>query len=144
MNVRSGRPLSKKVFRQFLSYALIGALTNLIGYALYLFLTYLWGAPKLTMTILYSVGALVGFLANRRFTFRHEGHIGVAGTRYLLVQLSGYILNLLLLVMFVDLLGFSHQIVQAIAIIMVAVFLFALSRIFVFAPPKVADGAIRS
>lgn len=134
----------RNTLRQMFSYALIGVLTNLLGYALYLLLTYFWGAPKLTMTALYSVGALIGFFANRRFTFRHDGHIGVAGVRYLLVQLSGYLLNLLLLVFFVDCLGYAHQIVQAVAIVVVAVFLFVLSRVFVFATHPAGTGVIGS
>ncbi|WP_035373349.1 GtrA family protein [Pseudoduganella violaceinigra] len=121
------------MLRQFFSYALVGALTNLAGYMLYLLLTYLWGAPKLTMTLLYAVGALSSFFANRRFTFRHHGHIGAAGARYLLVQLSGYLLNLIFLVVFVDWLGFPHQFVQAVAIVVIAIYLFILSRFFVFA-----------
>lgn len=124
---------SKKIFLQLFRYALIGVLTNLLGYAIYLLLTYFWGSPKLTMSILYSIGAVVSFFANRRFTFQHDGHLGVAGVRFLMVQLSGYLLNLLLLVVFVDRLGVSHQIVQAFAIVVVAIFLFVLSRIFVFA-----------
>jgi putative flippase GtrA len=85
------------------------------------------------MTALYFTGAVIGFFANRRFTFRHDGHIGVTGGRFLMTQLLGYLLNLLLLVLFVDWLGFAHQIVQALAIIVVAVFLFVMFRVFVFA-----------
>lgn len=122
----------KETFRQLFSYALIGVLTNVLGYAIYLFLTHLWGAPKITMTALYVVGASVGFFANRRYTFRHDGSIGVAGVRYLLLQTAGYLLNLAVLLVFVDWLGVAHQIIQAIAIIVVAIFLFVMSRVFVF------------
>lgn len=122
----------KETFRQLFSYALIGILTNVLGYAVYLLLTHLWGAPKITMTALYFVGASAGFFANRRYTFRHDGSIGVSGVRYLLVQAAGYLLNLTLLLVFVDWLGVAHQIIQAIAIIVVAIFLFVVSRVFVF------------
>ena len=133
-----------RALRQLFSYALIGVLTNLLGYALYLLLTYFWGAPKLTMTALYTVGAIIGFFANRHYTFGHDGHIGAAGVRYLFVQLLGYLLNLSLLLLFVDLLGFAHQIVQAVAIIVVAILLFVLSRLFVFAPKQTKNEALRS
>ena len=137
--------LSKsKTLRQLFRYAVIGLLTNFLGYALYLLLTYLWNFPKGTMTVLYSAGALIGFFANRRFTFCHDGSIGMAGLRYLFSQLLGYLLNLSLLVLFVDWLGFAHQLVQAIAIIVVAIFLFVLSRFFVFAPQLSENRAIRS
>ncbi|WP_427185186.1 GtrA family protein [Bordetella bronchialis] len=122
----------RKLLPQFLRYALIGVLTNLIGYILYLALTHLWGMPKVTMTMLYSMGVAIGFFANRRFTFRHEGHVAKAGARYLLAQFLGYLANFSILVVFVDWLGFAHQIVQAAAIIMVAILLFFLSRFFVF------------
>lgn len=138
------RPSKNKTLRQLFSYAFIGLLTNILGYALYLLLTYFLGAPKLTMTALYSAGALISFFANRRFTFRHDGRIGVTGMRYLFAQLLGYLLNLTLLVLFVDWLGFEHQIVQAVAIVVVTIFLFVLSRFFVFAPQLAENGAIRS
>lgn len=96
------------------------------------------------MSVLYLFGALVGFFANRRFTFRYDGHIGVAGLRYLFAQFLGYLLNLILLLLFVDWFGFSHQIVQAIAIVVVAIFLFALSRFFVFAHKSTEGEAVRS
>jgi putative flippase GtrA len=134
---------SKKTLRQFCSYVLIGVLINILGYALYLFLTYLSGAPKLTMTALYFLGASIGFFANRRFTFLHDGHIGAIAARYVLAQFIGYVLNLLLLVFFVDWLKFPHQIIQAIAIVTVAIFLFAVMRIFVFPPNLTATGFVR-
>lgn len=144
MGSDSTQASGKTAIRQLISYALIGLLTNLVGYALYLMLTYIWGSPKLTMTALYAVGAVIGFLANRRFTFRHEGRIDIAGFRYILAHLLGYLLNLSLLVVFVDWMGFAHQIVQAVAIIVVALFLFVLSRFFVFAPKLAENEAMRS
>ncbi|UVL89036.1 GtrA family protein [Pseudomonas sichuanensis] len=128
----------RKPLRQIFSYLLVGALTNLSGFGLYILLTYLGSTPKWTMTVLYSAGAIIGFFANRRFTFGHDGHVGSAGVRYLIAQLLGYLLNFILLLLFVDWLGFSHQIVQAIAIVVVAVFMFILSRAFVF-PPRTTE-----
>lgn len=144
MASESFRPSKSKTLRQLFSYAVIGLLTNFLGFTLYLLLTYFWSLPKLTMTVLYSVGALIGFFANRRFTFCHDGSIGMTGLRYMFAQLLGYLLNLSLLVLFVDWLGFAHQLVQAVAIIVVAIFLFVLSRFFVFAPQLSKNGAIRS
>ena len=121
-----------KSLRNFFVYAWIGVFTNVLGYVLYLILTKLWGAPKLTMTALYFLGALIGFFTNRRFTFRHDGSVSDTWVRYLLAQVLGYLLNLLIMLMFVDWLAFPHQAVQAIAIVLVAIFLFILLRFFVF------------
>ena len=58
-------------YQKFLSYALFDLFVSSFLYGLYLYLTYLWGAPKLTMMALYCAGVSIVFLANRRFTFRH-------------------------------------------------------------------------
>lgn len=121
-----------KTTRQLLSYVLIGVASNALGYSLYLIVTYFWGAPKLSMTILYLAGALISFFANRNFTFQHDGKVGQAGVRFLFAQILGYIINLILLTLFVDWLDYSHQIVQGVAIILVAIYLFLMLRFFVF------------
>ena len=134
---------SKKTFHQFCTYALIGIVTNVLGFAAYLILTYVWGAPKLTMTALYVFGVSIGFFANRRFTFEQGGSIAVTGVRYLLAQSLGYLLNLVFLLLFVDWLHFPHQIVQAISIVVVAIFLFVVLQFFVFSSSsKEAEGAL--
>ncbi len=122
-----------QLYRQLLIYAIIGVLTNLIIYGLYIFITNIFGWPKLTMTILYISGASIGFLANRRFTFCRTNRIGVAGVRYFLAQISGYFLNLFIFLIFVDWFDFSHQVIQAMAIFVVGIFLFVVMRVYVFA-----------
>ena len=134
MNAERSASSIIKTIRQFVAYALIGICTNAVGYAIYLFATHVWGAPKITMTVLYIVGAYSGFIANRRFTFQHDGSMGVAGGRYIVMQLIGYLINFGMLLVFVDVLNFPHQIVQAIAIGVVAIFLFVVLRLYVFVP----------
>lgn len=130
------------VFRQLLRYVLVGLATNCSGYALYLLLTYMGTTPKLTMSALYATAALLGFFANRTFTFRHDGHIGGAGVRFLLAHILGYVLNLALLLVFVDHLGFAHELVQGCAIVVVAAFLFVSFRLFVFPGKRPANSGV--
>lgn len=122
---------------QFFKYILTGILTNIIGYAAYWVITNYGFSPKWTVTVLYGISALLNFLANRWFTFRHNGHLGRASIRYILAQFAGYLLDILILILFVDWLGYAHQYVQAAAVFAVAFFLFILSRYFVFAPDKI-------
>lgn len=142
MNINVFRS-TKEAYRQLFNYAFIGVLINGMSYSIYFIFTYLSGAHKMTMTVLYLLGASIGFLANRRFTFRHDGCIGVTGVRYMLAQMTGYLLNLALLLLFADWLDFPHQIVQAISIVVVAIFLFVVLRIFVFTPSLTETGVIR-
>jgi len=118
--------------KQLVRYAVVGIASNLAGYLVYLFITWLGVGPKTAMTCLYLLGATVSFVGNRQWTFGHRGSIAAGALRFAFAHLLGYLLNLTLLVVFVDRLGFPHQLVQGIAIFVVAGFLFVLFRWFVF------------
>ncbi len=127
-----GSDSANNSWRQLFRYGLVGIAINLLGYLIYLLLTFLGLTPKLTMTLLYFIGAFAGFWGNRNLTFRHQGSVLGSGVRYLVAHGLGYLINLLILVVFVDQLGFTHQYVQAIAIFVVAGYLFIAFKFFVF------------
>lgn len=117
---------------QLLKYISIGLITNITGYLFYLFITLLGATPKLTMTVLYGVGATINFFANKRLTFSYDGGSIGAGFRYVISYFVGYLINFSILVVMVDHLGCSHQWVQGMAIFIVAVFLFLACKYYVF------------
>jgi len=117
---------------QLIRYSLVGMISNLTMYFVYLLITYLGIEPKTAMTLVYIIGASIGFIGNREWTFAHRGDSASAALRYGLAHLLGYLLNFLILFTFVDRLGFAHQWVQAMAIIIVAGFLFLVFKYFVF------------
>lgn len=119
---------------QMFRYSIIGIANNLAGYFFYLLMTYMSFSPKIVMSALYATGVGIGFFANRKWTFKHKGHYFNTGARYLIAHVLGYLLNLSILVVMVDKLGYLHQWVQAIAIFIVALFLFLLFKVFVFRP----------
>lgn len=122
----------RKFTAQFFRYGMVGIVSNLTGYLLFLIITF-WGiGPKAAMTLLYVVGATIGFLGNRQWTFSHHGTLLGSGSRYFVAHCFGYLINFIILFTFVDVLGFSHQWVQAIAIFIVAGFLFMAFKYFVF------------
>lgn len=117
---------------QFYRYGLIGLASNVLGYLLFLSITY-WGVElKIAMTLLYAVGVTVGFFGNRQWAFVHNGALLGSSTRYCIAHVFGYLINFLILFWFVDRLGYSHQWVQAGAIFVVAGFLFVAFKYFVF------------
>ena len=118
--------------RQLLRYAMIGIGSNVILYLAYLLLTGFGLGHKTAMTLLYGVGILQTFLLNRKWTFGHQGNIHGAFIRYVTVYLLGYLVNFSGLYIFVDVLGFAHQLIQGVMIILVAVLLFVLQRFWVF------------
>ncbi len=117
---------------QFIKYAIIGILTNLIGYLGYLLFTDLGADPKVVVSIMYPIGVLGGYFGNSNITFPEAKSNLAVSIKYFFIHFLGYGLNLSLLYLFVDNLGYSHRIVQAIAIIMVAIFLYASFKYFVF------------
>jgi putative flippase GtrA len=124
--------MAERALRQFARYALLGLAINAGGYLVYLAVTALGAEPKAVMSALYASGVLLGFVGNRQWAFAHAGRMLPSLARFLAAHALGYLLNLALLVVFVDRLGYPHQAVQAVAIGVVACFLFALLRLFVF------------
>jgi len=122
----------RKSFLQLIRYGLVGLAINLTGYLVYLLITHIGGTPKTTMSILYAMGIVLAYFGNRKLTFDHQGSVLASGTRFLITQFSGYIINLLILIIMVDKLGYDHRWVQAIAILVVAAFLFTAFKFFVF------------
>ena len=118
--------------RQLIRYGLVGIVNNLTIYGVYLLITQQGVEPKIAMTLTYILGMTIGFIGNRKWTFSHRGNFFGTLTRYLFAHLLGFLLNFALLLTFVDYLGFPHQWIQAMAIVVVAVFLFIMFKYFVF------------
>jgi len=119
-------------FVQLYRYGLVGVVVNLILYCAYWLITYLGIEPKKAMTVIYLSGVLIGFAGHRKWTFVHKGALLGSGARFFVAHMFGYLINYSILLTFVDMLGYSHQWIQAAAILVVAGFLFVAFRYFVF------------
>ncbi|MHB8810248.1 MAG: GtrA family protein [Desulfobulbaceae bacterium] len=118
---------------QFFRYAIVGLGSNILLYLGYLGLTATGIGHKTAMTLLYVSGALLTFIANRTWSFNHQGVVNTAFMRYVIAYVLGYLLNLALLWLAVDQLHLPHRDVQAAAIVVVAASLFVLHKYWVFA-----------
>jgi putative flippase GtrA len=117
---------------QFFRYAIVGLGSNAALYTGYLLATSLDMGHKTAMTLLYSAGIVGTFLLNRNWTFRRHSRSQRAFISYIAIYVFGYLVNFFGLYLFVDQVGYPHQIVQGILIIAVAVLLFLLQRYWVF------------
>ena len=131
----------KHALLQLVRYAIVGLASNAIGFGLYILLTAFGLGPKLAMSLLYGIGVLQTFLFNKRWTFGHQGAHGPVFVRYCIVYGTGYLVNFLALVVFVDQAGLPHQWVQGVMILVVAVLLFAAQRYWVFSEEFRSDAA---
>lgn len=120
------------LLKPLIRYAAVGVACNLIGYLAYLLLTFLGVEFKVAMSSLYLLGTFLGYLGNRHWTFEHKGKMAKSMFRYCLAHFSGYLLNLMLLMFFVDKMGYPHEWVQAAAVFVVGAFLFVTFKMFVF------------
>lgn len=122
--------------RQVIRYGFVGALNNLLGYLIYLLVTFYWLDPMVAITLLYPVGVATAYFGHSKYSFEYQGNNTHALARFLIAHVIGYGVNLLLLYIFWEKLKLPHQMVQGAAIFVVAGILFLLSRYFVFPHSK--------
>lgn len=121
-----------KWHEQFVRYVLVGLVSNTIGYVLYLLLTRSIMGPKSAMSLLYAVGVLQTFIFNRNWSFGYSGQMSSSFLRYVSTYALGYVVNLSALLVLVDIMGLSHEWVQACLVLSLAAGLFLLQRYWVF------------
>ena len=117
---------------QLARYGVVGVLNNLLGYLIYLLVTWLWLDPKIAVTLMYPIGAVTAYFGHARYSFAYSGRTSHGIVRYIIAHLIGYGANIGMLYLFSDRLGYPHQLVQAVAIVAVAGILYLLFRYFVF------------
>lgn len=130
--------LSGNGFRQLVRYGLVGIGINAALYACYLLLIF-WGMePKKSMSVVYVIGLGVGFYGHRKLTFFHTENFKLAMARYLVAHAGGYAINFFLLLTLVDYMNLSHALVQAVAVFIVAAYLFVIFKYWVFSEKNYA------
>jgi putative flippase GtrA len=118
---------------QFVKFGIVGVSNTLIFFLVYTLLLKVFGVWYVAASgIGFAVGAINGFLWNRRWTFR--GHVGDALTpvRWFVVQTSGLLVNLGLVYLFVDGAGLGELWGQAVTIVIVTVLTFFANRAWTF------------
>jgi putative flippase GtrA len=128
--------LASSSIRQLILYGIVGVGSNLALYVFYLVITSFHVVPWKAMSISYLIGSLIGFVANRQWTFSYRGSLPSTLLRYAAAHMCGYLINLMMIRIFVDKFGFAHQLVQAAAIVVVATFLFLTFKYLVFPAHK--------
>src|SRR5271167_58172 len=130
---RRARRLNTPLFVQFVKFGIVGVSNTLLTFAVYTLLLKGFGVWYLAASAIgFVVGAVNGFLWNRRWTFR--GHVGDALTpvRWGIVQGCGLGLNLGLLYLLVHDAGLDELLAQAFATVVVTVLTFLANRAWTF------------
>ena len=126
--------LTFPALQQLIRYGVVGILNNLLGYVLYLLLTFYGLAPKIAITILYPIGMTITYFSHSTFSFSYQGRKLGSVLRYALTYFIAYGMNFMMLLILSDKLMFPHQAVQASAIFVVSGIVFLMLKYFVFLP----------
>lgn len=104
------------IVRQFTWYAAMGAIGTLAQYGVLIGLVELGRANALTASTLgFSVGALVNYLLNYRYTFRSRRSHHEALTKFMTVALLGLALNFLIMGFATRIADLNYLLAQVIA-----------------------------
>lgn len=125
------RYLDPAILREIFRYYAVGTLINLLGYVAFLLLIYSGLEAKFAASILYVVGAVVSFYANRRLVFDSGVRMGASLFRLILMLLLGYGINMAVLHIFVDKMRFEAWMVQLFCVALVSVFFYLVNKFYV-------------
>lgn len=124
--------------RQLIRYGIVGVMTNVSAYVIFLIIVWLGFPPKLAMTVLYFTCTTFSFLGMKHWAFANQERSGIYKIifRFFSVYILGYVLNLMLLTEFAEQFGYSYQVAQAIAIVFMVAYFFIALKLFVFPVTK--------
>ncbi len=117
---------------ELVRFGIVGVAHNLLGYLVYLLVTWLGTEPKLAVAILYPIGVAISFFANRQWTFDVKGRVAYSMPRYIAMHAVGYGMNILIIYLGVDMLAFPHQLVQLFAMGFLSILSFLMSKFLIF------------
>lgn len=132
----STQPLRVQAFR----YVIVGLLNTLVGLLVIVAShTVLGLSPYAANACGYVAGILVGFVANRNWTFRHFGPIGLSAALYVTIFAACYALNLAVLWLGLTVFGWPAPLAQAAAMVVYTVCFFVGCKALVFWPHGVGS-----
>ncbi len=110
---------SSKTVRQFLSYLFVGGAAALVEWSVFSLLEYLLDLQYLLATILaFLVSTTVNWILGRTFTFKNSAYQKKKTKEAVLVFAAsaiGLVFNLLLMVLFVDVIGMNSNLLKTVA-----------------------------
>ncbi|MFC1740452.1 GtrA family protein [Pseudomonadota bacterium] len=127
-------PPNRAEQRQLFRFIVVGGTNTVIIYLLYLLLLYLGVQYLVALTIDYALGISLGYFMNRYWTFRVSRNQRSTFVKYSVSYIAVYLLNLILLFVFVDGMGLDERISQIPALGLATLVSYLTQRFWVFRP----------
>lgn len=118
-------------FREIVKYYAAGAIVNGGGYLIFLLLIALGVEHKIAASAIYVIGVISSYWLNRKFVFNSSSAVNFRFVRLFLMLVSGYLLNMLMLYVFVDIYKFLPGLVQLIAVFLISIYFYFVNKFFV-------------
>jgi putative flippase GtrA len=118
---------------QFIAYTGVGAIGTAAHYLVLVVLVELLRLEPVTASSCGAItGAIVNYILNYKFTFKSRKKHSVAATRFMLVALAGFFVNLFMMWLFTSAMAMNYLLAQVIATGVVLVTNYSLNRIWTF------------
>ena len=118
---------------QIIRYGSVGIITNFIGYAMYIGIANIIGVPPPIAAIVSGFLVIgISYYLNRRFSFAREGKGMNLAVKYYILYLSSILLHSLVIFVFSNLLGFPHEIIAGISLVIISFALFIIQKNILF------------
>jgi len=129
------RRLLKK-YRELILYLVFGVLTTLVNYISWWIMEPFFASSTVPVTAAWIISVLFAYVTNRRFVFESKVTGGKALLRELLAFLTARILSgvldLVIMWIFADWMGFDNRIVKLISNVFVVIFNYIASKLVIF------------
>lgn len=127
------RPGVNKLHVQFLRFAGVGVIGTAAHYALLILLVETIAANEVAAsTAGATLGALVNYVLNRRYTFESNKRHGEALTKFLVVAALGLLLNACFMFVLVELMALHYLLSQVISTVLILMWNFIGNRFWTF------------
>ena len=121
------------IFRQFVSFAGVGAIATAVHYAILIVLVQFYHLnPTLASGIGAVAGALISYSLNYHYTFRSNGRHAVSVAKFFIVAAVGLVLNSMSMLICIEVFGFHYLLSQVLATGLVLIWSFAVNRAWTF------------
>lgn len=123
----------RKTLVNFIRYGLVGVVVNLLLYILYIVMTYALGVfPLIATSLIYAIGILLSFFANKSWSFENRSANRDVFPRYVLTYFIGYLVQIMVLSTLIYVFEIPHALAQLVAMGSAMVIIFLLLKTWVF------------
>lgn len=120
------------IVKQFFKFGIVGCINTFSSWIFYYSLLFLGVHYLISTTIAYILSSIIGFILNKAWVFQNKVYDYKRIIKYYLVYGSSYLINILCMYMWVDIMNISDKLAPILTLFITIPFNYIFSRIWVF------------